>query len=158
MNQHKKRVLRLIRAAFSGVTLGDGVGLRQAKGLDDYADEKTLADLRSHDEKHDWSAIYVRDLDRYYSSLSFFDPEGMRFHLPAYLVADLKGTLQTADVLFHMTDPTDYSKSQFENLSDVQRDAVRQFLLLRLRDPNYEFDHPLIESALRHQWIARTRP
>ncbi|MDZ7616233.1 MAG: hypothetical protein U1E05_04465, partial [Patescibacteria group bacterium] len=34
----KDRVLDLVRSAFRGVTLGNGVGLRHGQGLDDYAD------------------------------------------------------------------------------------------------------------------------
>lgn len=152
MIESEQRVLKLIRAAFSDVHLGDGVGLRQGQGLDDYADNRTLASYRKQDEKQDWSAIAVADLDQCYSSLSFFDPDGMRFHLPAYLVADLEGTLRTADVLFHLTSMTDYAKSQFVSLSQVQRDAVREFLLLRL-STCATFVRPIIERALRDYWI-----
>ena len=147
------RVLALVRSAFRGVTLGSGVGLRQGQGLDDYADERTLASYRAQDEKNDWSAIPVTDLDRCYSSLSFFDAEGMRFHLPAYLVADLEGSLQTADVLFHLV-YTD--QGRFDTLSTAQREAVRQFLLLRLSDNHREFDHQTIEAALANHWTAKS--
>lgn len=152
----KDRVLGLIRRAFQGVALGEGVGLRQGQGLDDYADERTLASYRAQDEKHDWSAIPVADLDRYYSSLAFFDADGMRFHLPAYLVADLEGRLQTASVLFHLVYMAHGTASQFDTLSPAQREAVREFLLLRLSDAHWEFDHPLIEAALRDSWTAPT--
>ena len=91
MTHHEQRVLDQIRDAFAGVTLGNGVGLREANGLDDYADSRTLAAYRSQDEKLDWSAISAADLDDCASSLGFFDADGMRFHLPAYLVADLEG-------------------------------------------------------------------
>src|SRR5262245_39973334 len=128
MTEHEQHVSKLIRAAFRGVTLGEGVGLREAQGLDDYADERTLGSYRAQDEKHDWSAIRAPDLDRCYSSLSFFDATGMRFHLPAYLVADLEGSLETADVLFHLTHLGD-GGSRFGKLSAAQRDAVREFLL-----------------------------
>ena len=152
MAENEHRVLKLIRAAFAQVQLGDGVGLRQGQGLDNYADDKTLVTYRSQDEKGDWSAIPAEDLDQCYSSLSFFDPEGMRFHLPAYLVADLAGTLRTADVLFHLTHLTDYAMSRFDNLSDTQREAVREYLLLRLSECNNEFVRPMIETALRDYW------
>ena len=111
MTEHERRVLNLIRTAFAGVVLGEGVGLRQGRGLDDYADEGTLASYRAQDEKHDWSAIPVADLNRYGDSLSFFDPDGMRFHLPAYLVADLEGTLHT-EVLFHLVYMADGAASR----------------------------------------------
>ena len=156
MTADKDRVLRLVRSAFQGVTLGEGVGLRQGQGLDDYADAQTLASYRAQDEKRDWSAIPVTDLDRYYSSLSFFDADGMRFHLPAYLVADLECRLQTADVLFHLVYMAHGAASRFDTLSPAQREAVRNFLVLRLSDPHREFERPMIEAALRNYWTAHT--
>jgi hypothetical protein len=156
MTAEKDRVLGLVRIAFQGVTLGDGVGLRQGQGLDDYADERTLASYRAQDEKRDWSAIPVADLDGCYSSLSFFDAEGMRFHLPAYLVADLEGTLQTASVLFHLVYMAHGATSRFDMLSPAQREAVRELLLLRLSDAHREFERPMIEAALRDYWTAHT--
>jgi hypothetical protein len=155
MTEDARHVQKLIRTAFAGVVLGEGVGLRQGQGLDDYADTRTLASYRAQDEKHDWPAIPVANLDQCSSSLSFFDPEGMRFHLPAYLVADLEGRLQTADVLFHLVYTADGAQSRFDRLSPAQREAVRAFLRLRLSDPLREFVHPMIEAALRGYWIDR---
>ncbi|MCA9057411.1 MAG: hypothetical protein KDA85_02890 [Planctomycetaceae bacterium] len=151
------RVLDLVRDAFHGVKLGNGVGLRQGQGLDDYADERTLASYREQDEKNDWAKIPLDDLEQCNSSLSFFDPEGMRFHLPAYLVADLQDHLQTVDVLFHLTFASQGAESRFDRfslLSSAQREAVRQFLLLRLSDHHREFSHPMIEAALINYWNA----
>jgi len=156
MTADKNHVIGLVRTAFQRVTLGEGVGLRQGQGLDDYADAQTLASYRAQDEKRDWSAIPAEDLDRYYSSLSFFDANGMRFHLPAYLVADLECRLRTADILFHLIYTAHGAASQFDTLSSAQRDAVREFLLLRLSDPHREFAHPMIEEALRSYWTVRT--
>ena len=62
-----------IRNAFSGVKLGKGVGLQEAQGLDDYDDAATRARYRASDEKEDWSRIPAAELNRCYSSLSFFD-------------------------------------------------------------------------------------
>jgi hypothetical protein len=154
MTEHERRVCGLIRTAFAGVTLGAGVGLRQGQGIDDYADLGTQASLRARDEKRDWSAIPVADLDRCYSSLSFFDAEGMRFHLPAYLVANLEGTLRTADPMFHLVHLVDGMEFRYALLSPAQREAVREYLVLRLSDPNYEFDHPMIRAALDSYWAA----
>ncbi len=156
MTAHKDRVVGLVRSAFQGVTLGAGIGLHQGQGLDDYADERTLASYRAQDEKHDWSAIPVGALDRCYSSLSFFDADGMRFHLPAYLIADLECSLQTADILFHLVSVKHGAASRFDTLSPAQREAVREFLLLRLSDSHREFERPMIEAALRDYWTAHT--
>jgi len=154
MEADKDRVLNLVRNAFRGVVLGDGVGLRQGQGLDDYADEHTLAAYRALDEKENWSAISVSDLDRCYSSLSFFDADGMRFHLPAYLIADLEERLQTAEILFHLIHFAHGAESRFETLSPIQRECVRQFLLFRLSDHHRDFAHSLIEAALRDYWTV----
>ena len=50
----------------------------------------------------DWTHIDAGLLDRHYAALSFFSEAGFRFYLPAYLLADLRGELQTADPLFHL--------------------------------------------------------
>jgi hypothetical protein len=157
MTEQERRVCGLVRRAFAGVTLGAGVGLRQGQGLDDYADAHTLASLRERDEKRDWSAIPVTDLDNCYSSLSFFDAEGMRFHLPAYLIADLEGALHSADPMFHLVHLVDGMEFRFELLSAAQREAVREYLLLRLSDPNHEFVHPMIRAALGSYWTAPSK-
>lgn len=150
MNPDERRVAEFIRSAFHGVTLGNGVGLLQGQGLDDYADEKTLQSLRAQDEKVDWSRLAVDQLDRCHSSLSFFDAEGMRFHLPAYLVADLEGALKQ-DVIFHLTYLVDGALSRFDLLSLSQREAVRQFLRLRLETGD-SFLSSHIQAALDAFW------
>lgn len=150
MTDDEKSVADGIGRAFAGVTLGAGVGLRQGQGLDDYADGATLVELRSLDEANDWSRIDFEQLNAYSAALSFMDSEGMRFHLPAYVIADLQGVLFTTDILFYLTatpDPT-----YFRLLSVEQRDSIKRFLKLRLADPEFSFHHPLIKLALEQCW------
>ncbi len=52
--------------------------------------------------KSNWGQVDSALLDRHYSALSFFSEAGFRFFLPAYLIADLRGELLTADPLFHL--------------------------------------------------------
>jgi len=52
--------------------------------------------------KSDWGEVEPTLLDRHYSALSFFSEAGFRFLLPAYLIADLREELLTADPLFHL--------------------------------------------------------
>ena len=144
-------VIEGVRKAFHGVKLGNGVGLRQGRGLDDYAATDELARLRANDEKDDWSAIPVEDLNCYSSSLSFFDAEGMRFHLPAFLIADLKGEL-SQDVLFHLTYLTPELISYFDLLSPPQREAIVAYLRLPRSEPHEGFVRPRIERALANYW------
>ncbi len=154
--QHLKRgeaaqeVCRAIEAAFAGITLGGGVGLQEAQGLDDYADAETCAAYRANDEKDDWHRLPAEALQRCNSSLSFFDAEGMRFHLPAYLLADLRGDYGF-DMAFCLTLTSDCDR-YFRLLSDPQRKAVRGFLLHILDDADYEHDRPHIFHALDGYW------
>lgn len=145
-----QEVCRAIEAAFVGVTLGGGVGLQEAQGLDDYADAATCAAYRANDEKDDWHRIPAEALNRCNSSLSFFDAEGMRFHLPAYLLADLRGDYRCG-MAFCLTQSHDYD-CYFSLLSEGQRQAIRAFLLHILDDRDYEFEWPHILRALDEYW------
>jgi hypothetical protein len=50
-----------------------------------------------------WTQVDPAILDPHYTALSFFSEGGFRHFLPAFLVADLLGRLQTADPVFHLT-------------------------------------------------------
>ena len=51
----------------------------------------------------DWSQLDPMVLDANYDALSFFSEGGFRYFLPAYVIADLKEQLHTADPVFHLT-------------------------------------------------------
>ncbi len=151
MDAERERVVELVRSAFADVRLGDGIGLRQAQGLDDYETRETVEAYREADEKDRWSAIPAKDLERCSSSLSFFDAEGMRFHLPAYLVAELEGTIFHC-VVFPLIDLDEYRMKQYGLLSAAQRHAVCEFLSLLVEDPEFEFERKRIERAIADFW------
>ena len=148
-----QEICEIVRKAFADVKLGKGLGLQEAQGLDDYENEMTCAAYRAKDEKEDWESIPVEELNRCNSSLSFFDAEGMRFHLPAFLIAELRGDFEF-DLVFLLTHLGDYSKNQFVVLSDAQRSAVRAYLLHIQDAPEYEFDRPHIVRALDEYWTT----
>ncbi len=150
-------LIPIIESAFSGVTLGDGMGLYEAQGLDDYADEATCAEYRARDEKNDWRKITHQSLRRCNSSLSFFNAEGMRFHLPAYLVCDLKGDYGF-DLSFTLTNNYPGKAEQFSLFSPSQHRAVRLYLLHLLEDPNAAFYEPHIKHALDNFWVKPSEP
>lgn len=147
--QKAELLIRMIEEAFSGVVLGDGVGLWQAQGLDDYCDEKQCMALREKDEKLDWRKISKEDINRCYSSLSFFDAAGMRFHLPAYMILDIEGGYDY-DLDLNLTDINDYKEQQFSLLNQEQRQAVRSYLSYRLDQFYQEFDKSGFEDFSLH--------
>ncbi|MGQ0799279.1 MAG: DUF6714 family protein [Pseudomarimonas sp.] len=140
-----------VREAFSQVTLGEGVGLWQAQGLDGYESEEALAVHRASDEKVEWSRIPAQALNECNSSLSFFDAEGMRFHLPAYLLADLDG-LYGFGMTFCLTNISEWRQERFVLLSPSQRDAVRAYLEYMYEEDQYSPDRPNILRALEEYW------
>jgi hypothetical protein len=145
--KRREQLKEQIRQAFTGVCLGNGIGLREAQGLDDYATEDECAKYRELDEKNDWQTICPEDLNNCHSSLSFFDAEGMRFHLPAYLLAELNETYR-----FSLTFTLTQESEQFALLDKVQRAAVRKFLRFIQYKPDYEFDEEDIQYALAFIW------
>ncbi|HEX2056281.1 MAG TPA: DUF6714 family protein [Nitrospiraceae bacterium] len=50
-----------------------------------------------------WQEVEASVLDANYTALGFFSEGGFRYFLPAFLIADLEGRLQTADPVFHLT-------------------------------------------------------
>jgi hypothetical protein len=139
-----------IREAFRGVTLGNGVGLKEALGLDDYADEATLARYHAEDEREDWTRIPMESLNGHDSSLTFTDEEGMRFLLPAYMIAELLGSYGSTPVLY--TIDRGGMGGQFRLFTPAQRAAVRAFLRHLAEDPEYKFERDQTSSALENYW------
>lgn len=145
------RLIDEITDGFSGVKLGVGIGLREAQGLDNYETEEVCALNRERDEKEDWSKISSNDLNECYSSLSFFDSLGLRFHLPAFMVAELRGEYEHK-LSFCFTYLKEHCRKRFDFLSPDQRGVVRRFLMFLLEHPDYEFDREDIERALEVYW------
>ena len=78
-----------VENAFAGTLLGDGTGLLEAQGLDDYACKQELAEFRNNDEHADWRRIEIETLNRCYAAITFMNARGFVFHLPAFLIAEL---------------------------------------------------------------------
>ena len=139
-----------VAQAFKDVTLGAGVGLLQANGLDDNASEEQIALYKAQDETLDWRAIPLERLNRYSSTPTFLDAKGMRFHLPAFLIADMNGDYPF-DLVSALTQPTLW-EHQFSLLNAAQRAVARQYLQFMLDDDAQGFDADRIRHALASYW------
>lgn len=140
-----------IRAAFKEVKLGDGIGLSQARALDDHLSHSDSLAYRENDEKENWERVPKEILDRYRGSLPFCDAQGMRFHVPAYLISDLEGE-PGGDIVSDLTRLGGSHDERFSLLNKEQRMAVRNYLLLLASDPDHSFDHGAINDALQSYW------
>ena len=145
----RDHLITRIRAAFHGVTLGDGVGLAEGQAIDDYEDADTRAAVRAGDEKDDWSKFGPQLLRQCQSSLSFFDAPGMRFHLPAFLIAALREDID--DPVFTLTYPPSLERGGiFDLMSPEQRSVIRDYLLFMTGDPDE--DDADLHAALHGYW------
>jgi hypothetical protein len=140
----KKKELKIkIRLAFKDVKLEDGIGLWEGQGVDEYANEKRMLELREKDERNNWDAIPYKDLQYCESSLSFFDAKGMRFCLPKYLIFDLlndkfyeKEGLGPPDLVFTLGHKLDeeYQKVRFSLFDNQQIQCVIAYLKYKISE------------------------
>lgn len=144
-----------VRNAFAGVKLGVGIGLFEGQAIDDYETEEVRRQKREKDEKESWRRIEAKHLNACHSSLSFFDSLGMRFHLPAFITADLKGEYEMG-MEFTLTHLDDHSRKKFGLLNPTQRQVVREYLLFLRDDPDSEFHYADIDRALNDYWTEQT--
>ena len=151
LTENKIHLISLITSAFKDVKLENGIGLSEANAIDDYKDKPFRDQCRSNDEKDHWDAIPSSALNENYTSLSFFDNKGMRFHLPAFMIAEIKGEYRFG-MSFALTHLSDHTRSQFILLSKTQREVVRTFLEYLSEQPDYDFEKPMIKAAIESYW------
>lgn len=142
----KENLITKIRSAFKNVKLEDGIGLWEAQGLDDYADQKTILKLKAKDKREDWDTISYQELALCESSLSFLDAKGMRFCLPKFLIFDIledeileKEGINSPEVLFTLSFNFDeeYQKKRFSLFDKAQIECIIAYLKYKL-ELNYD--------------------
>jgi hypothetical protein len=74
----------------------------------------------------------------------------MRFHLPAYLIASIKGEVD--DPMFTLTYMGVLFESRFATLNALQKKAVTQYLTWCLTEDEYQFYDEDIVRALTEYW------
>ncbi|MEO7677766.1 MAG: DUF6714 family protein [Verrucomicrobiota bacterium] len=141
----KESICEKIRRAFHGVRLGNGIGLSEADGIDEYADATTVKAYRERDEKDDWRRIPRERLRG--EGLCFTDAEGMRFHLPAFMIAAVECGREFSPVFM-----LEKNSDLFVLFSPEQRDTVREFLVFAQDDSAHALDQSRIEKALSGPW------
>jgi hypothetical protein len=135
---------------------------------------------RDFRDKTDWRVLSPEFLDSapdgYASALSFFSDEALRFYLPAYLIADLRGQLNRADVLFHLThglddesrsklvNPLRYgNRTWFDAISHrlsifdaAQAAAIVRYLEHKIDVAELELERRSARQALDNYWLRRS--
>ena len=139
---NKGQVISKIRTAFSDYQyLGDEYLLGSSEGSEPY-DE-----IKSFIGQQDWTLLPSELLDAHSGSLNFFSEAGLRFFLPAYLIADLNEQLQVADPVFSLV-------HGFSNLSVEHQIGEQVFIRRTGRDA---FINPKRYGALTFHDYSRYR-
>ncbi len=131
-------------------------------------------------DKTEWRSLDPAFLDQapdgYGTALSFFSDEAFRFYLPAYLLADLAGRLERADVVFHLTHGLDdgskgqrinerrygdrtwyeHARHRFAIFTIAQARAITAYLRHKAEQADLEFSRRRILQALDHYWLERS--
>jgi hypothetical protein len=149
--ERANRIIAQINEVFRDVKLGAGVGLYEGQAIDDYESDEERALKRAKDEKEDWRKIPTTHLNACNSSLSFFDAEGMRFHLPAFICCDLRGEY-ALELEFSLTGLDDWKKKKFSLLTVAEKAAVAEYLEFLAEDVAGEFSLDAIGKALDEFW------
>lgn len=130
---HYQPLINIIYNAFKDVKLEDGIGIWEAQAIDDYKTDKEYEALKAKDEREDWTKLITPELDKCSSSLGFTDAKGMRFCLPAYLIASLTGVFNN-EIDWYITfrenkleDVPDWILDRFKLFNKAQKNAVIQF-------------------------------
>ncbi len=141
---YEKRKLALIEeitVAFDGVSREDGVTLHEATVIDDYGSPAERAEAWALDTENIWQDVPEADIRLTDAVLSFLDPKGFHYYIPAYMIWYLRNIdnedpnywSNTFDsVVFHLTykiDEDDYVSSKFQLFTLAQSKAVANFLL-----------------------------
>ena len=161
----KAQLIGEIYKAFERVTLEDGVGLWEANALDFQLQGDEYKKLKAKDERCDWQIIPILWLYECSSSLSFFDPKGVRFHLGLYLLFALDIFMDEEDTFhedkeFNLSPPelefaltyklhSEYSIKRFSLLNNTQIQCVVYFLEYLLSEKKEILDKGKITKSSR---------
>lgn len=81
-----RKLIDEIEQAFADVSLDGGITLHQMDVLDDlWGEEQAMREAALKDPETRWQDISPEKLSAFARSLTFLDPKGFRFHLPAFM-------------------------------------------------------------------------
>jgi len=125
--------------------------------------------------KNNWDSLSPEFLnqapDGWGSALSFFSAEALQFYLPAYLIADIKNSLEIGDAtsrLCSFVTPQmehvklakvygggtlgEHARQEFSIFTAKQVSAIVAYLWWKLETEGY---NPTVEQALENYWLER---
>ncbi|MFL7890665.1 MAG: DUF6714 family protein [Anaerolineales bacterium] len=142
MMRKRSQILEIIHTAFENNDYpGDEYLIGSLEG------GEPLDEVNPFIGQNDWRSISPGLLDSHPGALNFFSEAGLRFFLPAYLVADMRDQLKIADPVFPLV-------HGFSNLSIPQEIRSRVYIRKTSRDA---FINPKRYGALTFYDYSRYR-
>jgi len=156
MGMNRDAIVALIREAFRGVQLGEGLSIGEADIIDRYAQDEDMHHARSLEIVDAWESIPEELLEER-AVLAYMDAEGFRYCIPAYMIWALLNWEKNAAVTIRGTayallDPPDRN-GLVNLLTDEQKEAIVQFLRYCADERVGINVHPnLVDKALAKYW------
>lgn len=154
-----EQLLAEIEQAFGGVELGGGLSMHQAGAMDLLLEPEEVLQARVLDPEARWQDIPDDRLDEFHFALTYMDPEGLRFHLPRFMVFALENPgldSPAVDAAVYACDFGEEMKqevlAQFNAMSRKQMRTIAQFLAHIAEGKDEDYDVMIAAMALESFW------
>jgi hypothetical protein len=154
-----EELLRAIHEVFGKVQLGAGLSLHQAGAMDLMLTPEEVQQSRRLDSETRWQDIPDAKVEEFHYALTFMDPEGMRFHLPRFLVYSLEHPgldSPAVDAAVYACDfgddVDDQVLGQFNAMSRRQMRTIADFLVFVAESKDEDYDVLVAAMAVESFW------
>ncbi|CAN5820391.1 hypothetical protein BH23ACT12_BH23ACT12_02140 [soil metagenome] len=152
-------LIEQINAVFGRVELGDGLSLHQARAMDRLQPPEDVLEARPLDREDRWQEISDGKVEEFHYALTFMDPEGLRFHLPRFMVFALEHpgldspAIDAAVYACDFGDEMDQDVvAQFNAMSRTQMKTIAGFLAHITESSDKDYDTMVAAIALESFW------
>jgi hypothetical protein len=156
-----KDIYQIIHAAFSNVSLGNGISLRQAQVIDNYGEgvtDEEFNNLTLNETTDDWSKVPLAELEL--DCLAHLDAAGFRYYIPAFMLSVLNHyepssmrVIGTLSSLYPKEEMWFFHMERYSLLSEPQREAIAQYICVLPTLVNLDReDLKIMERALKIYW------
>jgi hypothetical protein len=148
-----------IETAFFEVERGEGMTLFEGD-LEGAGSEADLRFARARDTYATWRDIPDHVIDRYFSALSFLDPQGFRYYIPAFMRFALRhyqdSTSPAIDyAIYHLGQRSvqrEHKEARFTVLDESQTGVICRFLRFMAEYTDGNADEAAARQALEGYW------
>ena len=158
----REATIRAIHQAFAGVSRANGVTLHEAQVIDDHGSDQARQRARSRDSEAKWEQVPPEDIAGHYSTLSFLDPVGFKYYIPAFMTWTLRNydvsDSLTVDHTIYALNPSlkpklrTWQLERYSIFSEEQAVAVAAFLRYLAENADGCADDGAANEALHDYW------